>query len=571
MESNILVVPVAAWDGMTVLQRVHLCRVKRVLFIEGMICGMTGISRASAQDGEAIDFTSSIQKTTVSNLIDEAKNANGRILNALSIPGGHSVHLNPLLGSGLDLEDVAYAQTASLDHSPSELPPYKELYWQIFGTAHTLSIPHRDMTWTRVFVAGLGIKIWLLEHPDCRDILNSLAFEGWDPVKASKTSVYEAIVLSPADIFSIMPVATQHMVVGAPPLSSSLLQGCLSVGGHFCVAAMIDESTAHFLHTIMKERVLTNVDPAPMWAVHTRICLFWLDLTMEKSSLRRDSLLGYYPDIGNDALRFQGWMEIVHLASVIVLALALDVRAYHQEELTHPQQRNFEYVSRMYGRVTTKYRKWRSWFAESFTGKKDGVDITNWEEEVFTGYFHNKKNGVHILVTGVSEEFEESTHGAKAKGRAQGQVRFLGTKSNGLQDLQQEITDLLKEAFPENEIDLTQMVEFLSSLKESEIAKDILALQLKNDRFPLLEEKEWDNLVGSIVALIMSYHINLPKERRIPSRPPISTHSPLIVEGEPQSYYPPPIKEEPQSYHLSLLRLPESHQNQLCTKQVLTA
>ncbi|KAF8160469.1 hypothetical protein K438DRAFT_1776460 [Mycena galopus ATCC 62051] len=52
----------------------------------------------------------------------------------------------------------------------------------------------------------------------------------------------------------------------------------------------------------------------------------------------------------------------------------------------------------------------------------------------------------------------------------------------------------------------------------------------------------------------MSYHINLfdsPKERHIPSRPPISTHSPLIVEGEPQSYHPPPVKEEPQSYHLS--------------------
>ncbi|KAJ7015878.1 hypothetical protein C8F04DRAFT_1363282 [Mycena alexandri] len=58
-----------------------------------------------------VDYTTILRTTTLQTILDEAEKANGLVLNALKLPSGQILHNNPLMGSGFDLELVAYRQT----------------------------------------------------------------------------------------------------------------------------------------------------------------------------------------------------------------------------------------------------------------------------------------------------------------------------------------------------------------------------------------------------------------------------------------------------------------------------
>lgn len=70
-----------------------------------------------------------------------------------------------------------------------------------------------------------------------------------------------------------------------------------------------------------------------------------------------------------------GWMDIVCLACLVVLASALDRRWYldriPQDEVVQREQ------------VCSMYQQWRRWFAVKYTGKKSGATV-DWERDVFS-------------------------------------------------------------------------------------------------------------------------------------------------------------------------------------------
>ncbi|KAJ6523371.1 hypothetical protein B0H19DRAFT_1085773 [Mycena capillaripes] len=81
-------------------------------------------------NGASADYTDSIRTSTLREVLEQGEKPGGLVLNALDLPGGHFVHPNPLLGTGFDLEYIAYCQTNGLPGFPEKYPPYGEMLQQ---------------------------------------------------------------------------------------------------------------------------------------------------------------------------------------------------------------------------------------------------------------------------------------------------------------------------------------------------------------------------------------------------------------------------------------------------------
>ncbi|KAJ7447388.1 hypothetical protein B0H11DRAFT_2248450 [Mycena galericulata] len=313
------------------------------------------------------DYTQCIRTTSLRNFLKHASSPDGMVLNALKLPETHTSLPNPLDGSGLDLEDIAYRQTNGLDGFSHECVPAEQQCWQIAGSAHTLTIGHVDMAATRT-------------------IENAYAFRTWDPDRPDfLTSDYEGVVLPPYGGTLLMQAGTEHIVVGLTPVSESESEGdmatlkpvaklmaTLVTGGHFVVASTIRRSLCTLLHLVMMENILTNVEHDGLWKVFVRISAFWLTMTRDRP---QDCLhLGaYIPQLS--ATTTEGWLDIVSVALVVVLAGPFDRRHYigsvPPSELKQRQE------------ACRLYKTWRSWFQETFAGMRQGTPI-NWDRDMFT-------------------------------------------------------------------------------------------------------------------------------------------------------------------------------------------
>ncbi|KAJ7441851.1 hypothetical protein B0H11DRAFT_1932770 [Mycena galericulata] len=333
------------------------------------------------------DYTQCIRTTSLRNFLKHASSPDGMVLNALKLPETHTSLPNPLDGSGLDLEDIAYRQTNGLDGFSHECVPAEQQCWQIAGSAHTLTIGHVDMAATRVTVEGPGEKLWIRKkRSGSQTIENAYAFRTWDPDRPDfLTSDYEGVVLPPYGGTLLMQAGTEHIVVGLTPVSESESEGdmatlkpvaklmaTLVTGGHFVVASTIRRSLCTLLHLVMMENILTNVEHDGLWKVFVRISAFWLTMTRDRP---QDCLhLGaYIPQLS--ATTTEGWLDIVSVALVVVLAGPFDRRHYigsvPPSELKQRQE------------ACRLYKTWRSWFQETFAGMRQGTPI-NWDRDMFT-------------------------------------------------------------------------------------------------------------------------------------------------------------------------------------------
>ncbi|KAJ7736566.1 hypothetical protein DFH07DRAFT_986080 [Mycena maculata] len=340
---------------------------------------------------EDTDYSESIRTTTLERVLDNAERSDGLVLNVLKLPSGHTVHSNPLLESGLDLEDIAYRQTNNLPGFKLRYPPYSELYWQLFGTLNTLSIPHLDVASTRVNVEGPGEKFWIRGRrrdttqmveagvdPRIFDLGDSFAFSTWQPDEANLDGLeWEGVVLPAGHGTLIMGVGRPHLVIGAPPFppqeKERTLCGTLTTGGHFFCASTMYDGTCMILHLVMSQHLLTNADHVGIWEVFVRIGVFWLHAT-RRSPQQQEILASYLPDITGS--KAPGWVTIIFLASVIVLLPAVDLRHYQGEDLKPHESQE---------RLATQdmYRDWRAWFAGQYTCMKGGEEV-NLENDVFS-------------------------------------------------------------------------------------------------------------------------------------------------------------------------------------------
>ncbi|KAJ6463629.1 hypothetical protein C8R47DRAFT_1326983 [Mycena vitilis] len=334
------------------------------------------------------DYTKSIRTTTLRTVLEHAEKPDGLVLNALKLPSGYVVHANPLLGSGFDLEAVAYRLTNGLDGFPEKEPPYKEMYWELLGLAHALSLFHFDISATWVYVSGPGEKFWIRArprttddgrvHPKSRDISNVTAFDNWEPDEASLESCdYEVVALPAGAGVLLQQPGREHAVISTNTGDGGSEQSrtaTWTVGGYFFCASSIRPAICISLHMVMLQHVLTNSDHTAMWPIFIRVAMFWLTVTADLPSEDAKALAAYCPNRSP-----QGWMDIIYLACVVILFPCLDLRPYgpHGGEAT-PADELAEASA-----VCDKYVEWRIWLASKYI-VSDSTGPLEWESGIFS-------------------------------------------------------------------------------------------------------------------------------------------------------------------------------------------
>ncbi|KAJ7432484.1 hypothetical protein B0H11DRAFT_2260558 [Mycena galericulata] len=370
----------------------------------------------------AADYTQCIRTTTLRNFLKHASLPHGVVLNALKLPETHTPQPNPLAGSlercsGLDLEDIAYRQTNGLSGFPTECVPAEQQFWQIAGTAHTLTIGHLDMSATRITVEGPGEKLWIRKRrTEPQNIEDTYAFHTWDPDRPDFTAGdHEGVVLPPHGGTLLMQATREHIVVGMTPVSAHpaepkvdvdgdtrhaannsvetegveselvtpKLMATVVTGGHFMVASTIRSSLCTLLHLVMMENILTNVEHDGLWKIFVRISAFWMSITRDRPQDCK-TLEIYIPQLSTTTT--DGWMDIIYVACVVVLGTPFDRRHYTQivpSELDQRQQ------------AITMYKLWRQWFAETFIGTRGGAPPVLMHMAIMLTLYHRREINPH--------------------------------------------------------------------------------------------------------------------------------------------------------------------------------
>ncbi|KAJ7674057.1 hypothetical protein DFH06DRAFT_753711 [Mycena polygramma] len=416
--SHLRCIHVSEWDLMSDLERVKLWSTGVDLFILGMTgIPQTGNIRAQMtknhrmdapvqvqvqglriipdEDSNAsADYTKSIGTTTLREVLNHGERPDGLVLNALNLPSGHMAHWNPLLGTGFDLEHMAYRQTNGLKGFVHKDPAYKEMYWQLLGLAHAFSLLHLDISATWVFVWGPGEKFWIRGRSrtgeditvpvPTRDIGHSNAFDDWQPDKASTdTCDYEVVVLPAGAGVLLQQPGREHAVIstntGDNASPSIDRTATWTVGGYFFCASSIRPAMCMTLHMVMFQHLLTNADHVAMWQMFIRVNMFWLHVTAGRLPEDLQALAAYCPDLSNA----EGWMDIIYLSCMIVLLPALDVRNYARKG---PSEAALEDAAEA-DIVRAYYKTWRHWLATkymcSYAGEHTDWDM-EWEADVFS-------------------------------------------------------------------------------------------------------------------------------------------------------------------------------------------
>ncbi|KAJ7715696.1 hypothetical protein B0H14DRAFT_3633005 [Mycena olivaceomarginata] len=326
-------------------------------------------------DTKPADYSDINRLTTLRLFFVHAKRDDGLVLNALRLPSSHYPHPNPLAGSGLDLEEVAYRQTAGLWNFNAQSPPDEKKWFDIAGTKWTSMLGHLDAAGgTVVGPQGDGEKYWIMKRDDLETVHDSDTYRTWDPDRPDfESGRYEGLVL-PARGGILLMQNVEHIVLGLPPEGASNSPGSLSAtwitGGHYFVATRIRPVLSVQLHLVMLERVLTNIEHDAQWQILVRICAFWLDVTCVRPPEDMQLFEAYLPTL--DERSTKGWMDIVCLACLVILSTPLDRRGYLN---SIPQD---EIVQRAH--VITLYRRWRRWFTVKFVGRS-GNTVIDWEND----------------------------------------------------------------------------------------------------------------------------------------------------------------------------------------------
>ncbi|KAJ6553301.1 hypothetical protein B0H19DRAFT_1072764 [Mycena capillaripes] len=286
-EPHLRTIPVGEWEAMEDIQRVRLWATGVDLFILRMKAGpktdhvrseVTKNNRMDAlievqvqglrvlhdddDDDASADYTDSIRTSTLREVLEQGEKPGGLVLNALDLPGGHFVHPNPLLGTGFDLEYIAYCQTNGLPGFHEKYPPYGEMYFKLLALAHAFSLFHFDISGMWLYISGAD----------------------WQPDKASvKDCDYEVVVLPAGVGVLLQQPGREHAVIssdtGDDAASDINRTATWTVGGYFFCASSIRPAMSIIFHMVMLQHILTNSDHFAMWPIFVQVNMFWLDIT----------------------------------------------------------------------------------------------------------------------------------------------------------------------------------------------------------------------------------------------------------------------------------------------------
>ncbi|KAJ7724345.1 hypothetical protein B0H14DRAFT_3519648 [Mycena olivaceomarginata] len=340
------------WKALSALERTALYQTGRNIFIMNMVIGeLVGGVEESLSILHRLDEVMEVQvpglrllpKDGVTLSTDYSDINRRTTLRPTVIPFSACKPIGRLsypLCSGLDLEEVAYRQTAGLFSFGAQTPPNEKKWFDIAGTKWTMTLPHLDAAGgTIVGSQGAGEKYWITKRDDAESIHNSQTYRTWNPDEPDfESGRYEGIVLPPrGGVFLMQNV--EHVVLGLPPHSETYSRDSFAAtwisGGHYFAASRVRPALSVHLHLVMLQHVLTNVDHDAQWQILTRISAFWLDLTSVRPAEDTVLFAPYLPTLDEHSTK--GWMDIVCITCLVVLSVCFDRRGYLdfilQEEL----------------------------------------------------------------------------------------------------------------------------------------------------------------------------------------------------------------------------------------------
>ncbi|KAJ7658373.1 hypothetical protein DFH06DRAFT_1131363 [Mycena polygramma] len=399
-ESDLYVMTLNQWQRMSSCDRVALWGTGRNLFVEGLLVTSEHIDpREKISTFHRLDEPMQVQarerkEWPGSQCFENARKPRRPAKSSDRKAGIFSQNTDAQLisfSSGLDLEDIAYRQTSGISTFGYEQVPHDQRFFSIVGGPHTLTIGHIDKGPTRLTVEGPGEKLWMTRRLAFlqkegqfyrQSIEDAAAFRAWDPDKpAFESGSYEGVILAPSAGTFFMQ-ATEHIVLGLPPPSSECQNPgrstendkfTLVTGGHFLAASTIIPSICTLLHLVMMEHVLTNVEHDGSWSTFVRVCVFWMVVTSERPG-DRQILRAYLPQLNENTAA--GWMDIVCLASVVILSSPFDRRRHTFEGIPASETAQRRETCR-------RYKEWRAWFSKTFDGRINNQRI-NLELDVFS-------------------------------------------------------------------------------------------------------------------------------------------------------------------------------------------
>ncbi|KAJ7884648.1 hypothetical protein B0H14DRAFT_3432380 [Mycena olivaceomarginata] len=364
-EPALYVLTETEWKALSALERTALYQTGRNIFIMNMVIGelVGGVEeslsvlhrldevmevqvpglRLPPKDGVTLstDYSDINRRTTLRRFFAHAKRDDGLVLNALQLPSSHFPHANPLAGSGLDLEEVAYRQTAGLFSFGAQTPPNEKKWFDIAGTKWTMTLPHLDAAGgTIVGSQGAGEKYWITKRDDTESIHDSQTYRTWNPDEPD----FESGRAFWLDLTSVRPAEdTVLFAPYLPTLDEHSTKGWMDI---VCIACLVVLSVCFdrrgYLDFIPQEELLQREhDSIPQEELLQReqvISMYrrwrrWF--TVKYVGRKGDAVVDWEADVFTPAL--------LHLARVLL--------CYHEEERSDSANSESDGLVRFSGEV----------------------------------------------------------------------------------------------------------------------------------------------------------------------------------------------------------------------------
>ena len=249
-------------------------------------CAEVLLDYTSPTKGEGQNSIPATVSGLVRDILENARNPDGKILNGLEFPAWDGF-IKERRAYSTDV--VAWDYLRGKPYCGDFTTPYPtaHMHWGLAGTADAVTFLHNDSDGFSTFVGPVcGKKIWGIyrEHPELPlsspDVFLDDNFLLDEVLDSSKFGL-EAIVLRPGDLlygfiillfnlltpFSFMRPGIPHFVYGP--------ENTICYGGHFYVTCLMQLSLQSLVHGFVVGEFITNISHHPSQALLRRIVILY--------------------------------------------------------------------------------------------------------------------------------------------------------------------------------------------------------------------------------------------------------------------------------------------------------
>ncbi|KAG6814840.1 hypothetical protein H0H87_007051 [Tephrocybe sp. NHM501043] len=278
-----------------------------------------------AEDGCLAQY----REATLRQLVDIAKQKEGKAVNTLDIPGTRDTFDYPELSS----ERVAW--DLMTDHK--EEYPVAAMRWWLISTGWAHHMIHQDCNGLGTIIhVKTGMKILMIVTPKCEQsdpgsiyrLCRKFQLDRVD----TKEFYVEIVVLRPGDKLFLRP-RTLHAVITPEPT--------VVVGGHLYSTLTIKETVWGIYDDFIAGKFFTNTEhrKAPLAVLSCLVNLWYENLVNSLPSDRMETLNGHLPEL-TDPEQFKDFLEFTTLLELysVLCKWTYDSRDYQRSAVMERQQ-----------------------------------------------------------------------------------------------------------------------------------------------------------------------------------------------------------------------------------------